>query len=75
MYPISTITARSNNSLGNKGARYIRGLVLSLKYCRTLSRYLLGETSITSYASSIAKKPITVETISPSRPYKARAYL
>ena len=75
IYPISAITARSNNGLGNKGARYLRGLVLSLKYYRTLSRYLLGKTSTTSYASSIAKKPITIETISANRLYKARAQL
>jgi len=71
MHPISAITAKRDNGLGNKGARYIRGLVLSLKHYRTLSRCLLGKTFTTSYTSSIAKKPITIETISPSRPHKA----
>lgn len=75
MYPISTITARSDNDLGNEGARYIRGLVLSLKYYRTLSRYPSGETSTTSCTSGIAKKPITAETISLGRLHKAQVQL
>ena len=73
MYPMSAITARSDNDLANEGVRYIRGLVLFLKHCCILFRCLSGEMSMTSCASGIAKKPITVETIFFGRLYKAWA--